>query len=224
MAKWLLKYNYPQIVFGKEITSYLLNTGKSCKTIIDCPCGNGETAWHLSRIGGKVIAADISEDSIKNALQNFDSKNISYSVQNINAILGSETGFNVFCLVNSLFLLSDYDAILKNLYHKITLNKAVAVIIIPNTEGNNFKWFQSQNTNENKLVLKESEIESFFNGYGFKTELIKPICYTHHYNRKDVKLFSVFWSLYLSFLNNIQTIFKIGKANYFLIALTPKST
>ena len=130
MAKWLLKYNYPQIVFGKEITSYLLNTGKSCKTIIDCPCGNGETAWHLSRIGGKVIAADISEDSIKNALQNFDSKNISYSVQNINAILGSETGFNVFCLVNSLFLLILLLVSYRNPYNSI--KKHISVSYPPN--------------------------------------------------------------------------------------------
>ncbi|MBK7667516.1 MAG: hypothetical protein IPJ32_09375 [Sphingobacteriaceae bacterium] len=127
-------------------------------------------------------------------------------------------------IINSLFLLEAYDSILKSLHQSVSSNKAYLLVIIPNTEGRNFKWFQSQGTNENKLVLKENEIESFFAGYGFKTKLIKPICYTHHYNRTDVKLFSIFWAVYLNILKRIQTFLKIGTANYFLIALTPKSS
>ena len=224
MAKSLLKYNYPQIVFAKQITSYLLDTGRSCKTIIDCPCGNGETAWHLSQIGGKVIAADISAEAIKRAISNFSGPKLSYEVNTIESVLTAHPQFDVFCIINSLFLLEGYDQILKTLKESVTKNNAQLLIIIPNTEGTNFKWFQSQNTNENKLVLKESDITPFFNGYGLKTELIKHICFTHHYNRTDVKLLSVFWSVYLNFLNRMQSLFKIGKANYFLIALSSQSS
>jgi len=138
--------------------------------------------------------------------------------------LETQKQFSVFCIINSLFLLENYDFVLKSLNRTASSNKAQVFIVIPNTEGKNFKWFQSMNTNENKLVIKESEIGSFFDKYGFKTEVIKPICYSHHYNRKDVKLFSVFWTLYLGFLNRIQTLFKIGKANYFLIALSSQNS
>lgn len=224
MGNVLLKYNYPQISFAKQIADYLLHSGKPVKTIIDCPCGNGETSFNMARlINAEVIAADISADSIQRAKTNFSHPNINYSVNTIESVLSSQKQFDAFCIINSLFLLDNYDGILKNLMGTAAINQAKVLIIIPNTEGKNFKWFQSQHTGENKLVLKQNEIEPFFSNYGFKTELIKPICYTHHYNRKDIKLFSVFWSLYLSVLNQIQTFFKIGKANYFLIALTPQS-
>lgn len=223
MNNALLRYNYPQIVFGKQIADYLLRSGNSFNTIIDCPCGNGETAWYIARlIHSKVIAADISEEAIQNAKRNFSGAVTNYFVKDIETILATEKEFDAFCIINSLFLLENHDNILRSLKESITANHAPLLLIIPNTEGKNFKWFQSQNTNENKLVIKESEIESFFAKYGFKTNTIKPICYTHHYNRKDVKLFSVFWSVYLNFLNNIQTFLKIGKPNYFLIALNSK--
>jgi len=221
MSKALLKYNYPQVIFGKEIINYLTSSGKKYNTIIDCPCGNGETSWHLSHVNNaKVIAADISESSIHNAKQNFSAPNMDFRVNTLEAILESEKKFDAFCIINSLFLLGDYDQILKQLFAGCRDNKAKAVIIIPNTEGKNFKWFQSRNKNENKLIITEHEIKPFFTEYGFKIEAVRPICYTHHYNRKDVKLFSVFWSFYLRFLDGFQTAFKIGKPNYFLIALS----
>ena len=217
MAKGLLKYNYPQIVFAKQIASLI----KSNQTlVIDCPCGNGETSYNINRLAGvKVLGFDVSDSSIKSAGKNFVSDNLKFSVSTIENVLETEKQFSAFCIINSLFLLENYDFVLKSLKRSVSNNKAKVFIIIPNTEGKNFKWFQSQNTGENKLIIKENEIESFFSNYGFKTELIKPICYTHHYNRVDVKLFSVFWTLYLGFLNSIQTTFKIGKPNYFLIAL-----
>lgn len=221
MSKVLLKYNYPQIVFAGEIAAHLLSSGKPIETIIDCPCGNGETAYNIAELTqAKIIASDISSESIQKAKMNFPHPNVEYTVNTIESVLNSQQQFDAFCIINSLFLLENYDKILNTLKKSISSKKTRALIIIPNTEGKNFKWFQSQRSNENKLILKQNEIEQFFTKYGFKTELIKPICYTHHYNRTDVRLFSVFWSVYLRFLNMVQTSFKIGKANYFLIALT----
>lgn len=222
MSNKLLQYNYPQIVFAKEIASYL--NGKQDLTIIDCPCGNGETSFNMARLtNSKILAFDISEACIQGAKVNFPTPKVEFKVNTIESVLDAYKQFHAFCIINSLFLLENYDSILKNLQKSVSTNNAKAFIIIPNTEGKNFKWFQSQGTNENKLVITENEIESFFKRYGFKTELVKPICYAHHYNRKDVKLFSVFWSLYLSVLNKIQALFKIGTPNYFLIALSSQS-
>lgn len=221
MTKGLLKYNYPQIIFADEIVSYLKRLGKPLHTIIDCPCGNGETSFNLAKLtGSKVMAYDISVDSIQRAKTNFPHSNVEFSINTIQKVLDSNQQFDAFCIINSLFLLPEYDLILKTVKDKVTHYKAKVIIIIPNTEGKNFQWFQSQGTNENKLIITKQEIEPFFVNYGFTVDLIKPICYTHHYNRSDVKLFSVYWSFYLNFLNKIQSLFKIGKPNYFLIALT----
>ncbi len=222
MAKGLLKYNYPQIVFAREIASLIKNNPSDI--IIDCPCGNGETSFNIHKfIGARVLGFDVSGEAIKKASGNFVSDKLKFEVSTIENVLESRKQFSAFCIINSLFLLENYDFVLKSLKRTISANKAKVFIIIPNTEGKNFKWFQSQNNKENKLVIKEDEIESFFANYGFTTETIKPICYTHHYNRSDVKLFSVFWTLYLGFLNRIQTLYKIGKANYFLIALSSQN-
>jgi 2-polyprenyl-3-methyl-5-hydroxy-6-metoxy-1,4-benzoquinol methylase len=219
IKKFLLKYNYPQIVFGKQIVNYIRASGKPHSVIIDCPCGNGETSWHLSRLG-KVIAADISEKSIENARRNFSNPDISFSQRTIEAVLAEEKKFDVFCLINSLFLLDNYDQILRSLQLQITANKAMLILVIPNTKGRNFTWFQSKDDQTNKLLIEEPKIRSFFETYGFNVQYIQPICYAHHYGRKDAKLFSVFWSLYLIFLNRIQSMLKYGKPNYFLIALS----
>jgi 2-polyprenyl-3-methyl-5-hydroxy-6-metoxy-1,4-benzoquinol methylase len=225
LKKKLLKYNYPQIVFARQIFKYLNSSGKHLKTIIDCPCGNGETSFNISKLtDAQVIAADISSESISCCKKNFSATNLNYEVSTIESVLNFHKEFDAFCIINSLFLLENYDAILKMLSENVNENKAQVIIIIPNTAGKNFKWFQSQNTNENKLVIKENEIETFFSKHHFKVQLIKPICFAHHYSRKDVKLFSVFWSIYLNLINNIQTALKIGKANYFLIALSSQNS
>jgi 2-polyprenyl-3-methyl-5-hydroxy-6-metoxy-1,4-benzoquinol methylase len=224
LKRTLLKYNYPQSVFADIIAVYL-NRLISAEIIIDCPCGNGETSFGLAKFtDAQVIGADISDEAIAKAKANFSYPKLSFEVSTIESVLNTHKKFDAFCIINSLFLLDNYDAILKQLKESAKANNAIVFIIIPNTEGKNFKWFQSQNTNENKLVIKENEIEPFFSKYGFKTESVNLICYTHHYNRTDIKLFSVFWSVYLNFLNRIQTFLKIGKANYFLIALTSQNT
>jgi len=224
LKKSLLKYNYPQVVFAKQIVKNLRASGKPFETIIDCPCGNGETSFTIAKLtGAKVVAADSSRDSIGRCKNNFNAPQLSYEVNTIELLPDTHKQYNVFCIINSLFLLENYDSILKKLHQSATANKARVIIIIPNTEGKNFKWFQSQNANDNKLIIQKSEIEPFFATYGFKTEIIIPLCYAHHYNRKDIKLFSVFWSVYLIILNAIQTALKIGKANYFLIALSSQN-
>jgi 2-polyprenyl-3-methyl-5-hydroxy-6-metoxy-1,4-benzoquinol methylase len=219
IKKILLKYNYPQIVFGKQIVNYIKDSGQPHSVIIDCPCGNGETSWHLSKLG-KVIAADISAKSIENAKHNFPNPKITFRQSTIEKLLDEEKKFDVFCLINSLFLLENYDHILRELKVRIAENKAHLIIIIPNTKGKNFTWFQSKDDSTNKLLIEEAMIPSFFEQYGLKVKHVEPICYTHHYGRTDVKLFSVLWSFYLIFLNKIQSVLKYGKPNYFLIALT----
>ena len=221
MKAALLKYNYPQRVFGKETAKYILAHFPDTKLIVDCPCGNGETTWHLSQINNvRILASDISNEAIKSAQANFSNKNIDYSCKDISESITSLKEDSVFCLINSLFLFPNAVQVLKELQLQINNTKSKLIVIVPNTKGKNFLWFQKKSPDENKLILDFEELKPFFEKLKFNVAFVKPICYTHHFNRKDVRLFSVFWSLYLNCLNKLQTALKIGKPNYFFIALT----
>ncbi len=221
LKRFLLRYNYPQFLFGKHIIRFIKRNVKDCKLIIDCPCGNGEIAGHLSElITANVIAADISDEAIKNAQENFHQQNIRFINKDIETVLKTELNYDVFCIVNSLFLFEEADKILLAIKESMKPSKTKLILIIPNTEGKNFKWFQSKFPGQNKFQIPKHEIDSYFTTRGFKVEKIKSMVFTHHFNRKDIKFLSLSWSLYLIALNVIQTLFRIGKPNYFLIALS----
>jgi SAM-dependent methyltransferase len=216
-----LNYNYPQRVFGHTVLNYIKNKTQNVTLIIDCPCGNGETTWHISKFeNAKILASDISEGSIKIAKQNYTAPNIEFSCNDITKSIDLLANNSVFSLINSLFLFPNAIDVLNALQNKIKQTNSKLVLIVPNTKGKNFEWFQHHSPGENKLILSVDELKPFFEKLDFKVETIQPICYTHHFNRFDTRFFSVFWGLYLNCLNTIQSTLKIGKANYFFIALT----
>ncbi len=221
LKKILLKFNYPQRVFGNEALNYIRENLENTKLIIDCPCGNGETTWHLSKIkNARIVAADISAESIQRAKTYYSASNIEFSCKDIKDCIQGIENKSVFCLINSLFLFPNAAEILTELQPQIKRTKSELILIVPNTKGRNFIWFQKNNPGENKLILDHEQLKPFFEDMNFKVDLLKPICYTHHFNRKDIRFFSIFWALYLNCLNKLQTAFKIGKANYFFIALS----
>ena len=221
LKRFLLRYNYPQFLFGKQIVRFVKRHVKDCKLIIDCPCGNGEIAGHLSQLNMvNIIGADISEDAIKNAQENFHDQNIRFIAKGIDTVLKTDLNYDVFCIVNSLFLFDEADKILQNLKQSMKPGKSKLIVIIPNTEGQNFQWFQNKFPGQNKFQINKHEIDNYFTSRGFKIEKVKSLAYTHHFNRKDIKLFSLFWSIYLNVLNVLQTLFRIGKPNYYFIALS----
>jgi SAM-dependent methyltransferase len=221
LRNYLLRFNYPQIAFAGTIRRYLQSLENYPNLIVDCPCGNGETAFHLSRTGPvKVYAADLSTEAIESAKQHFSNEKISFICESIQKTLTSIHTECVFCIINSLFLLPDAEGILRDLKTQMPLKITKLLLIIPNTEGKNFKWFQQHNNAENKLVIPAANIHSFFQSRGFKVERIEPIVYVRHFNRKELRFLSIFWSSYLNILNSAQSFLKIGKPNYFFIALS----
>lgn len=216
IVKLLTIFYYPQNVFAKYILKYV-NISASSQTLIDAPSGNGETAWFFSKYKKlNVLAYDISEKSIQHSKKNYIAYNLSFQVADIHSVSQQSKVADYFCIINSLFLLPQPEVLLKTLSKELKQD-ALLCVIIPNTEGENFKWFTKHNGNVNKLILKHNEIKDYFKTYGFNAFAIKPIAYTHNYGRKDVKLFSALACVYLSFLNFFQTTFKIGKPNYYLI-------
>jgi hypothetical protein len=119
-----------------------------------------------------------------------------------------------------LFLFENASDLLKALLAALKKQHAHLLLIIPNTEGKNFKWFQSAYGGQNKFIIEENSIRTFFTGMRFKVKDVLPLAFTHHFNRSDVRLFSRRWVFYLNFLNRFQSKFKIGKPNYFLVALS----
>jgi 2-polyprenyl-3-methyl-5-hydroxy-6-metoxy-1,4-benzoquinol methylase len=217
LIKFLSRHFYPQTVFVSSIKKYINISSQGL--LIDSPCGNGETSWgfatnkHLS-----VFGYDIDEVSIETAQSRFNAPNLRFKACDIFEAISLHNNVDYFCIINSLFLLPDPKRIIEAVKNSLNDN-GILFVIIPNIEGKNFKWFSSNGNQVNKLILAKNEITPYFNSFGLKVKCIESIVFTNNYGRKDIKLFSVFSHFYLSLLNKIQTFFKIGQPNYFLIVI-----
>lgn len=222
LTKYFAPHFYPQNVFGKAICAELKNKD-NINIIIDAPCGNGETTFHISKkiIHAEVFGYDISPECIQNAKRNFQRTNLKFAVSDIFNIFENHKRCDVFCVVNSLFLLPNPDLLLQSIY-KILPSDGWLIVIVPNIEGANYKSFLSTeaNRNINRFVLNKNEFNSFFLKYGFKVKTEKGIVFAKIYGRVITKYLSVFSHFYLSFLNAIYSIFKLNSPNYFLLTLT----
>lgn len=209
---------YPQNVFAKSIKKQISNNVGI--QIVDVPCGNGETSWNFSTNKKcKVYGYDISEDSIRIAKQRFKSNNLEFEVSSIFDALNKHSSINYICIINSLFLLPSPEKILDLAISKVKPDGLVFVIV-PNTEGKNFKWFNREKESAiNSLKLAPYEFNLYFNNDCMRLRKVIPIAYAHNLGRIDTKYFSVFSHIYLTILNKIQTVFKIGLPNYFLLLL-----
>ncbi len=221
LSNYIAKHIYPQTIFAQAILSQI-NKNEPC-TILDAPCGNGETSWHLATLKkAKVNGYDIDETSIRNAQKNFVAPNLTYATQDIHTALTLLTNVNYVCVINSLFLLPNPETIVTKAHNALAKGGKL-FIILPNTEGKNYTYFkQSGQDYVNTLVLNYNQINNWFTTLNIPVSSINPIAYAHHYNRKDTTIMSVGAHFYLALLNYIQTKFKIGQPNYFLITLDKK--
>jgi 2-polyprenyl-3-methyl-5-hydroxy-6-metoxy-1,4-benzoquinol methylase len=221
LGNYIAKNIYPQTAFAKAILCEI-NKNEAC-TILDVPCGNGETSWHLATLkSAKVNGYDISNEAIHSAEKNFVEPNLTYSILDIHTALNVHNNVNYICIINSLFLLPNPETLVTSAYN--TLAKGGKLfIIIPNTEGKNYTYFkQSGQDYVNTLVLNYNQINNWFATLNIGVSSVIPIAYAHHYNRKDTRLMSVLAHFYLEIINYVQTKLKIGKPNYFLITLDKK--
>ncbi|MEQ1734644.1 MAG: methyltransferase domain-containing protein [Bacteroidia bacterium] len=221
LGNYIAKHIYPQTTFAKAILCKI-NKNKAC-TILDVPCGNGETSWHLATLkNAKVNGYDIEETSIGKAQKNFVVSNLTYATQDIHTALTLHTNVNYVCIINSLFLLPNPETLVTKAY-KALAKDGKLFIIIPNTEGKNYTYFkQSGQDYVNTLVLNYNQINNWFATLNIAVSSVIPIAYAHHYNRKDTRLMSVLAHFYLEIINYVQTKLKIGRPNYFLITLDKK--
>lgn len=225
IIRYLARFFYPQNIFGKSIVS-VLKEKKNISVIIDAPCGNGETTYHLSKIkSAKVFGYDISHESINWANETFQMQNLKYESCDIFQVFEKHKKIDVFCVINSFFLLPHQDLLLSHI-HNILNDDGLLILILPNIEGKNYRNFlEVQNKNKiNTLVLSPSQFNTYFQKHNFRIVKMKGIVYAHFYNRAELKFLSVLSHFYLSLLNYFQSFLKINRPNYYLLVLTKYET
>jgi SAM-dependent methyltransferase len=221
IIKLLAPYQYPQIVFSKAILDALGKAGVRSGKILDCPCGNGEVSYHLSCLPDThVKGVDIDAASIITATRNFKKGNLEFNTGDIFEELSRPVSYDAICVVNSLFLLPDHEKLFSLLRSRLRNNTSRLLIITPNTEGDNFKNFQLKNPSINKSILNKTELKTKATENGFTMTEALEIAYITHYNRKELKYFSVFSPFYLLMLNYFKNLSKRRHGNYILYSFT----
>jgi trans-aconitate methyltransferase len=218
LQKFVAQNTYPQTVFAKSILNHI--TTNAPHTLIDAPCGNGETTWRLAHNTKlSVYGFDISTTSITNATNSFAQNNIVFNVLDVHKAVCSKPNNNYTCIINSLFLLPEPQLLVSSAFANLQQGGKL-FIIVPNTVGENFLYFKTTSeAHINTLQLAQHQIKPWFAALNIAVTSIESIAYTHHFNRFDTKLLSVLGVFYLNALNYLQTFFKVGKPNYFLITI-----
>lgn len=220
VTRWLAPYQYPQRVFANEIIKLIAKKDTVTLTILDCPCGNGEVSYHLSKLPrASVTGVDIEEQAIANAVRNFKNPNLEFKTADIFDILSGTKKYDVICIVNSLFLLPKHNELFQRVHNALRDAGSSFILIIPNTEGDNFKAFQTLNPGINKTVITTGELKTKAAEMCFTINNIKEIAFAGYYGRGELRFFSVFAPFYLQFLNFCKGLMKHKKGNYILYRL-----
>lgn len=207
---------YPQSLFTQRITKKILNNNKNI--IIDAPCGSGQTSYELaiSFPNATVIGSDISTKNIKSAQKNYQQNNLKFHCQDIHSFVDGIEEFEVFCLINSLFLLPEPEDLLKKISTKLT-DTGQLFLIIPNPESSNFKRYQEIFPDVNSFILERENYDSFFRKMGFKMFFCEGIARVPIFGRKDTKLLYPIRDTYLFWLEKHS---KSEDYGYYLIELS----
>ncbi|MBI4947153.1 MAG: methyltransferase domain-containing protein [Bacteroidetes bacterium] len=206
-------------MFAKRIANECNKNRDKKILLIDAPCGNGETAYYLAKKTNAIVKAyDISEGSISFAKTNYQVSNLSFYKKDIHGVVEENDSIDVFCIINSLFLLPHPEDLLVKLRSKLK-NDGELYIIVPNISGQNFKRFQIINSSVNSFLLRPEEFNSYFLKLGYKVLFFKPIAYTSWFARKDAMLLRSGSGVYLNSISFFKEKLNIGHGNYFLIKL-----
>ena len=205
---------YPQSLFIRKITARI---AADSKLIIDAPCGTGQTSYELANHFTKntVIGADISQKNIETAKKKFNTPNLSFQQKDIHSFVEEAVHFEVFCLINSLFLLPQPQLLLQKIKKKLR-PEGKLLLILPNPESTNFKRYQKLFPEVNTFILEQKAYKDFFAELGFKITHCEGIARVPIYGRFDTKLFFPVRDSYLFFLEKRS---KSKDYGYYLVEL-----
>ena len=216
-----MKSPYPQHEFAEAIAVALraAQFPEGAK-ILDLPCGSGATTFWLAQQFShcEVTGVDIDLEKVAYAQRFFQQKNLRFEAADIFDWLRQTPHLDAFCLINSLFLLPDTDALLRLISEKMS-RQSLFVCIIPNTASRNFKNFQQLQPQVNRLQIDRADIEPFFARYGLQTESVQGIVFQHFYGLLWPKLFGPLRHWWLRRLHRRNSGRVGAEACYFLIVL-----
>lgn len=183
---------YPQHEFVEAIAAALtrLRTPDGGNGhLLDTPCGSGETtlwlAQHFPRY--TVLGSDLDASKITRAQRLFRRDNLSFEAADIFDLLRKIPCLDIFCLINSLFLLPKPDELLRLAAEKMN-SQSLLLCIVPNTASRNFQTFQRLRPNVNLLKINRSDIPSFFEQHGLWAEQVEGIVFQPFYGLRWLRL------------------------------------
>lgn len=208
---------YPQSLFAQTIATRLTNP----KTIIDAPCGSGITTHILAQNfpAAKVIGADLSKKNIAVARRKFPAENLEFRVEDIHKLVAETEKIDVFCLINSLFLLPEPAKLLRNISQKLT-DSGRLFLILPNPASTNFNRYQRIFPEVNTFILDPKDYVDFFVKTGFEITHCEGIARVPIYGRRDTKILFPIRDRYLFWLESRS---KSNDFGYFMLELKKRT-
>lgn len=193
---------YPQHVFFKFVKRHVISNLH--QTIVDCPCGEGYISYHIAEQfpGSQVRGIDIDEGFIRNA-QGYRLNNLAFEQADIHTFLENCQPFDLYLLINSIFLLPRPEEILREIHDKLNANGRL-IVVIPNVASINFKNFQKMEPELNKLILGREEAAGYFQQYGFNVEKTEGAAYVPYIGNRLLNRLWKFKGLYIYLFDSIN--------------------
>lgn len=193
----------------KNILNEIKNEDPYVRRIFDCPGGDGiitkELATSYSDLHFSCV--DISEAEISKLMSSRLPENLDYAVGDLHKMNIACDQFDVWLIINSLFLLPDLDDVLQKLK-----NFKYVIIIIPNINSKYYNLFETLNPEVNINPLSIKDVLQEFNNVKFREIRIKPLGYLPRFKinilNKLVK--------YISFIDKYPIFNRVN--NYYIIA------
>ena len=158
----------------RDILTLIRQDDSSISRILDCPGGDGTITKALAKDYPDITftCLDISQYEISK-LQNVRlPNNLKASLGDLHKLTISNNEYDIWLIINSLFLLPNLDDVLKK------LNKfKYVIVIIPNIKSHNFELFNSQHHGVNIHKLSLQDVIDHFQAANLTSIKVKSMGY-----------------------------------------------
>lgn len=222
LSPYLKKIAFPQRDFAQAIIQYIKpKMGRELKCLVDAPCGFGQTTYYFAEAfpQATVFGLDIDPELVQYGKKHLNRENIKYAVQDIQRISELELPkVDVFCIINSVFLLPDMDQLLRDI-HKLLSPDGWLIMVIPNIKGSNYKYFISKfSSSLNVREFTAKEAESILDPLGFQLIETEPIIHIRIFGGRIRKAFFFFLPFLIRFIDRIT---RSGTPAYHILFCKP---
>lgn len=124
--------HFPKTVVEEHIERYRFSLGYAVDMhVLDMACGTGYGSEMLSHAAKAVVAADIDEDAVNYAVQNYQRSNISYRVADVYSLPFLSNTFDLIVSFETIEHVDDPIEML-NEFHRVLKKRGRLIISTPN--------------------------------------------------------------------------------------------